>query len=59
MYAGGSLFIVAIGAILYWAVSFHVNGVNLPMIGLILMVIGAIGVLFSLIGSATTRRRVV
>jgi Domain of unknown function (DUF6458) len=57
MYTGGSLFLIAIGAILYWAVSFRVAGVNLPMIGLILMIIGVIGVLFSLIGSATQRHR--
>ena len=55
MYAGGSLFLIAIGAILYWAVTFHVRGVNVPMVGLILMVIGVIGVLFSLIGAATRR----
>lgn len=56
MYAGGSLFLIAIGAILYWAVTFHIRGVNLPMVGLILMVIGVVGVLFSLIGAATRRR---
>ncbi len=57
MYAGGSLFLIAIGAILFWAISYRVPGVNLPMIGLILMVIGAVGVVFSLIASATTRHR--
>jgi len=59
MYAGGSLFLIAIGAILYWAISFHVNGVNLHMVGLILMVIGVVGVLFSMISAATHRRRLV
>ncbi len=49
MYIGGSLFLAAVGAILYWAVDYRVPGVNLHMIGLILMVIGAIGVLFSLV----------
>lgn len=58
MYAGGSLLLIAIGAILYWAISVHISGVNLHMVGLILMVIGVIGVLFSLIGSATHRTRV-
>ena len=57
MYAGGSLFLVAIGAILFWAVTLHVAGVNLHMVGLILMVIGVIGVLFSMISAATTVRR--
>ena len=57
MYAGGSLFLIAIGAILYFAVSYHLPYVNLPMVGLILMVIGAIGVVFSLIASATATTR--
>ncbi len=57
MYAGGSLFIIAIGAILYWAISFRFDGVNIPMVGLILMVIGVIGLLFSIIANATTRHR--
>ena len=56
MYAGGSLFLIAIGAILYWAVTYHVPGLNLPMIGLILMVVGVAGLLFSVIGAATWRR---
>lgn len=56
MYAGGSFFLIAIGAILYWAVTYVVPGVNLHMIGLILMAIGAVGLLFSIIGSATHRR---
>jgi hypothetical protein len=58
MYAGGSLFLIAIGAILYWAVTYHVSGVDLHMVGMILMVIGVVGLLFSMIASATTRRRV-
>ncbi len=58
MYAGGSLFLIAIGAILFWAISLHVAGVNLHMVGLILMVIGVVGVLFSMISAATVRRRV-
>ena len=58
MYAGGSLFLIAIGAILYWAVNFHVTGVDLHMVGMILMVIGVVGLFFSMISAATTRRRV-
>ena len=58
MYAGGSLFLIAIGAILYWAVTLRVSGVDLHMVGMILMVIGVVGLLFSMIAAATTRRRV-
>ena len=57
MYAGGSLFLVAVGAILYWAVTVRVPGVNVPMVGLILMVVGGVGLLFTMISSATTRHR--
>ncbi|HWE30913.1 MAG TPA: DUF6458 family protein [Polyangia bacterium] len=58
MYAGGSLFLIAIGAILYWAITLRVNGVDVHMVGMILMAIGVIGLLFSMISAATTRRRV-
>jgi hypothetical protein len=58
MYAGGSLFLIAIGAILYWAVTISVSGVNLHMVGLILMVIGVVGLLFAMISAATMRHRV-
>jgi hypothetical protein len=58
MYAGGGLFLVAVGAVLYWAITVRVSGVDLHMVGLILMVIGAVGVLLSLIGSATRHRGV-
>jgi hypothetical protein len=53
---GGSLFLIAIGAILYWAVTYSVSGVNLRMVGLILLVVGLVGLLFAIISTATTRR---
>jgi hypothetical protein len=55
---GGSIFLIAVGAILYWAVHYHVEGINLPTVGLILMVVGALGLLFSAVNSTTWRRRV-
>jgi hypothetical protein len=55
MYAGGSLFVIAIGAVLYWAVTYRVPGINVPMVGLILMVVGVVGLLFSIITAATMR----
>jgi hypothetical protein len=57
MYGSGGLSLIAIGAILYWAVTWKVTGVNLHMVGLILMAIGVIGVLFSLVSVGTWRRR--
>lgn len=46
---GVSLFLIAIGAILAWAVEVETSGVNLDSIGVILMVVGAIGLLLSLL----------
>ena len=48
MYVGGSLFLIAVGAILRYAVADIWAEVDLPMIGFILMVIGAIGLVVSL-----------
>lgn len=52
MYAGGigvSLFLVAVGAILTFAVTADVEGIDLAVVGVILMIVGGLGVLFSLI----------
>ena len=45
---GVSLILIAAGAILTWAVTATVNGVNINTIGVILMVVGAVGLLLSL-----------
>ena len=49
MATGLSLFFLAIGAILTFAVHTAVQGVDLSTIGVILMVIGLLGMLFSLV----------
>jgi hypothetical protein len=46
---GVGLFLIAIGAILAWAVNVHTSGFDLNTIGYILLVVGAVGVLLSLI----------
>lgn len=46
---GVSLILIAAGAILYWAVNAEVSGLELQTIGIILMVVGAVGGLISLI----------
>lgn len=48
MALGTSLFLIAVGAILRYAVSDSVSGVDIPTIGLILMVVGIVGLLISL-----------
>jgi hypothetical protein len=46
---GVSLLLIAVGAILTWAVSATVTGVDLTTVGVILMVVGAAGGLISLV----------
>jgi Domain of unknown function (DUF6458) len=46
---GVSLLLIAVGAILVWAVEVSVSGVELTTIGWILLVVGAIGAVLSLI----------
>jgi hypothetical protein len=42
---GASLFLIAVGAILTFALHLHVGGVNLDAIGWILMVVGVLGLI--------------
>lgn len=46
---GVSIFLIAAGAILAFAVNANVEGAQLDTIGVILMVVGGIGLLFSLL----------
>ena len=55
MQIGGSLFLLAIGAILAFAVQDAIAGVDLVMVGYILMAVGALGLIFSLIVSGQRR----
>jgi hypothetical protein len=50
---GGSLFLIALGAILYWAVSVEGEGFDVNMIGLILLIVGIIGLVLTLIMTAS------
>jgi len=45
---GTSLFLIAVGAILKFAVTGDVSGIEIPTVGVILMVVGVIGLLISL-----------
>jgi len=46
---GVSLLLIAVGAVLVWAVNATVSGIEIHTIGWILLAVGAIGALFSLI----------
>lgn len=40
---GGCVILIAIGAILTFATNWHIHGVNLDVVGVILMVVGLLG----------------
>ena len=46
---GVSLILIAVGAILTWAVSAEVSGVDIQTIGVILLIVGIAGALLSLV----------
>jgi membrane-bound ClpP family serine protease len=54
---GTSLFLIAVGAILYFAVNADISGIEISTIGIILMVIGVLGLLISLYFLSSARRR--
>jgi hypothetical protein len=49
MTIGGSLLLVAIGAILRYATNLHVKGIDIDTVGLILMIVGIVGFVIALI----------
>jgi hypothetical protein len=54
---GTSLFLVAVGAILRYAVTATVSGIELQTVGLILMIVGVIGAILSVIWMFVGSRR--
>jgi Domain of unknown function (DUF6458) len=53
---GTSLFLIAVGAILYFAVDASISGLDISTVGLILMVVGVLGLLISLFLLSGARR---
>ncbi len=62
---GASIFLIAVGAILAFAVTAEVTGIDIVTVGWILMIVGAVGLLLSLIfwstwgGLGTWRRETI
>ena len=54
---GGCIILIAVGAILTFATDWEMQGVNLDLVGVILMIVGLIGV--ATFSSIARRRRVV
>ena len=45
---GTSIFLIALGAILYFAVNADISGLEISTVGLILMIVGILGLIISL-----------
>lgn len=56
MTIGGSIFLIVVGAILYFATSWHLSGIDLNVVGLILMIAGAAGLVLGFILRSMYRR---
>jgi hypothetical protein len=54
---GTSIFLIAVGAILKFAVHASISGISLQTIGVILMVVGVLGLILSFIWMAAARNR--
>jgi hypothetical protein len=57
MTIGASLFCIAVGAILTFAVTVDLSGIDLQTVGVILMIVGGLGLVLELIVLAPRRRR--
>ncbi len=61
---GASIVLLALGAILAFAVEFDVSGLDIKVVGIILMIVGAIGLVLTMLalnrrGNGVTEERVV
>ena len=57
MTIGTSLFLLALGAIFKFAITDSIDGVDLSTIGVILMVVGAVGLIISIFYMSSLRNR--
>ncbi len=54
---GTSIFMIAVGAILYFAVNVDISGLELSTVGLILMILGIVGLVISFFMMSQASRR--
>ena len=57
MSVGFSLFLIAAGAILRYALTINIEGINEDVVGLILMIAGVAGLIFGFIAEAAWAER--
>jgi hypothetical protein len=55
---GGSIFLIALGAILTFATNVNFSGLDLDVVGIILMIVGVLGLVLSLLVWGPRSRRV-
>ncbi|MEQ7124339.1 DUF6458 family protein [Actinopolymorpha sp. B11F2] len=54
---GASIFLIAVGAILAFAIEYDVSGLDISVVGWILMVVGALGLVVTMVIWAPRRRQ--
>lgn len=54
---GTSIFLIAVGAILRWAVTATVSGISIQTVGLILIIVGIVGLVLSIFYMLAWRER--
>ena len=59
MTIGGSIALIVIGAILRFAISYSPSGIDLQLVGVILIIAGIVGLIISLVWMFGRRRRTV
>jgi hypothetical protein len=57
MTIGGSIFLIAVGAILYFATNLHVAHISIDTVGLILMLAGLAGLVLGFVKQSMLSRR--
>jgi hypothetical protein len=57
MTIGGSIFLIAVGAILYFATNLHVAHISIDTVGLILMLAGLAGLVLGFVKQGMLSRR--
>ncbi len=57
MTIGTSIVLIAVGAILKWAVTAHVNGFDIQTAGTVLLIVGILGLVLSVIYTFYSARR--
>ena len=54
-----SIGLVALGATLAWAVSYEIEGIDINMVGVILFGVGILGIVVTLVATATAQKTVI